>query len=94
MKMKQIYTYKNGCLCVCVCVCMSGNNSGTPGAISTKLGTHIAICMCKNLMYVSYTGGVTTFGGKCGWWVGMSRAVHNRAAACVVAGGGIFENQL
>jgi hypothetical protein len=33
-------------------VCMSGHNSGTPGAISTKLGTHIAICMCKNLMYV------------------------------------------
>jgi hypothetical protein len=33
-------------------VCMSGHNSGTPGAISTNLGTHIAICMCKNLMYV------------------------------------------
>jgi hypothetical protein len=41
-------------MCVCVCVCMSGHNSGTPGAISTKLGTHIAICMCKNLMYVLY----------------------------------------
>jgi hypothetical protein len=37
-----------------VCVCMSGHNSGTPGAISTKLGIHIAICMCKNLMYVLY----------------------------------------
>jgi hypothetical protein len=35
-------------------VCMSGHNSGTPGAISTKLGTHIATCMCKNLMYVLY----------------------------------------
>jgi len=23
-----------------------------------------------------------------------TRAVHNRAAACVAAGGGIFENQL
>jgi hypothetical protein len=33
---------------------MSGRNSGTPGAISTKLGTHIAIWMCKNLMYVLY----------------------------------------
>jgi hypothetical protein len=32
-------------------VCTSGHNSGT---ISTKLGTHIAICMCKNLMYVLY----------------------------------------
>jgi hypothetical protein len=42
--------YKNEC----VNVCMSGHNSGTPGAISTKLGTHIAICMCKNLMYVLY----------------------------------------
>jgi hypothetical protein len=31
---------------------MSGHNSGTPGAISTKLGTHIAVCMCKNLVYV------------------------------------------
>jgi hypothetical protein len=37
-----------------MCVCMSGHNYGTPGAISTKLGTHIAICMCKNLMYVLY----------------------------------------
>jgi hypothetical protein len=38
---------------VCVCVCMYvQHNSGTPGAISTKLGTHVAICMCKNLMYV------------------------------------------
>jgi hypothetical protein len=45
-----IYIYKNGC----VCVCMSGHNSGTPAAISTKLGTHIATCMCKNLMYVLY----------------------------------------
>ena len=26
-------------------------------------------------------------------WVG-TRTVHNRAAACVVAGGGIFKNQL
>jgi hypothetical protein len=41
-------------VCVCVCVCVSGHNSGTPGAISTILGTHIAICMCKNLMYVLY----------------------------------------
>jgi hypothetical protein len=39
---------------VCVCVCMFELNSGTPGAISTKLGTHIAICMCRNLMYVLY----------------------------------------
>jgi hypothetical protein len=37
-----------------MCVCMTGHNSGKPGAISTKLGTHIAICMCKNLMYVLY----------------------------------------
>jgi hypothetical protein len=40
------------CVCVCVCVCMFEHNSGTPGAISTNLGTHIAICMCKNLMYI------------------------------------------
>jgi hypothetical protein len=39
---------------VCVCVCVSGHNFGTSGAISTKLGTHIAICMRKNLMYVLY----------------------------------------
>jgi hypothetical protein len=36
-----------------VCVCMSGHNYGTPGAISTKLGTHIAICM-GIYMYVLY----------------------------------------
>jgi hypothetical protein len=35
-----------------VCVCMFGHNSGMPGAISTKFGAHIAICMCKNFMYV------------------------------------------
>jgi hypothetical protein len=35
-------------------VCLSGHNSGTPGATSTKLGTHIAICMYKNLMYMFY----------------------------------------
>jgi hypothetical protein len=35
-------------------VCMFGHNSGTPGAISTKLGIHIAICMYKNLMYILY----------------------------------------
>jgi hypothetical protein len=32
-------------VCVYVCACMSGHNSGTPGAISAKLGTYIAICM-------------------------------------------------
>ena len=26
--------------------------------------------------------------------LGATRVVHNRAAACVAAGGGIFENQL
>jgi hypothetical protein len=35
-------------------VCMCEHNSGTPGAISTKLGTHIALFMCKNLMYILY----------------------------------------
>jgi hypothetical protein len=50
------------CVCACACarvrvrvhvrVCVYGHNSGTPGAISTKLGTHVAICMCKNLIYV------------------------------------------
>jgi hypothetical protein len=35
-------------------VCMFEHNSGTPGAISAKLGTPIAICMCKNLMYILY----------------------------------------
>jgi hypothetical protein len=45
-----VYIY----MCLFVCVCVSGHNSGTPLAISTKLGTHIAICMCKNLMYVLY----------------------------------------
>jgi hypothetical protein len=31
---------------------MFQHSSGTPGAISTKLGTHMVVCMCKNLMYV------------------------------------------
>jgi hypothetical protein len=33
---------------------MFGHNSGTPGAISTELGTHMAVCMCKNLLYILY----------------------------------------
>ena len=34
-------------------------------------------------------------GGMRGRWGGLvTRADHNRAAACVAAGGGIFENQL
>jgi hypothetical protein len=45
-------------VCVCVCararVCMFGHNSGMPGAMSTKLGTHMAVCMCKSLMYILY----------------------------------------
>jgi hypothetical protein len=39
---------------VYIYICMSAHNSGTPGAIPTKLGTHIAIYKCKNLMYVLY----------------------------------------
>ena len=40
---------------------------------------------------------ITHYG--CHWrhkqqWAETARAVHNRAAACVAAGGGIFENQL
>jgi hypothetical protein len=45
---------------------MSGHNSGTPGAISTKLGTHIAMRMCKNLMYVFYIYIYIPQGGWCG----------------------------
>jgi hypothetical protein len=44
------------CVCVCVCVvCMSQYNFGTPAAISTKLGTHMTICMYENLVlyYIS-----------------------------------------
>jgi hypothetical protein len=37
-----------------VSVWMLEHNSGTPGAISTKLGIHIAVCMCKNRMHVLY----------------------------------------
>jgi hypothetical protein len=34
--------YKNGCICVCVCV---PELSGTPRAISAKLGTHMTIIL-------------------------------------------------
>jgi hypothetical protein len=30
-------------------VCVSGHNSETPGANSTKLGTHMTVCICKNI---------------------------------------------
>ena len=32
--------------------------------------------------------------GGVGYYCYEQRAVHNRAAACVAAGGGIFENEL
>jgi hypothetical protein len=48
---KVEYINKNLCMCVCFYV---KHNSGTPGAISTKLGTHMALWMCKNLMYIYY----------------------------------------
>jgi hypothetical protein len=41
-------------MCVCVSVCMFQHNSRTPGVISTNLGTHMAKCMYKNLMYILY----------------------------------------
>jgi hypothetical protein len=44
---------------------MYGHNSGTPEAISTKLGTHIAICMCKNLVYIPQEG----WCGRQGIWM-------------------------
>jgi hypothetical protein len=37
---------------VCMYVCMFEHNSGTPGAISTKLGTDMAVCMYTNLIYI------------------------------------------
>jgi hypothetical protein len=42
------------CVCVYVCVCMFEHNSGTPKAISTKLGTDMAVCMYTNFMYILY----------------------------------------
>jgi hypothetical protein len=33
---------------------MFQHNSGTPGAISTKLSTHMDVYMYKNLMYILY----------------------------------------
>jgi hypothetical protein len=48
---------------------MFEHNSGTPGAILTKLGTHIAICMCKNRMYVLYIFRRTDGVGGQGIWM-------------------------
>jgi hypothetical protein len=48
---------------------MSGHNTGTPRAISTKLGIHIAICMCKNLMYVLYIYSAGRWCGRQGIWM-------------------------
>jgi hypothetical protein len=36
------YIYEN-IMYVCLCVCIFQNNSGTSGAISTKLSTHVTI---------------------------------------------------
>jgi hypothetical protein len=40
------------CVYVCVCVCVFQHNSGTPGAISIKLGTQMTVCIYKNLIYI------------------------------------------
>jgi hypothetical protein len=42
------------CIYIYIYACMSGHNSGTPGAISTKLGTNIAICMCFFFLELLY----------------------------------------
>jgi hypothetical protein len=42
------------CVCVCVCVSVCVRLCGTPGATSTKLGTHMTICMYKNLVLYIY----------------------------------------
>ena len=44
------------------------------------------------LQLISTLGRNAGLGGV-GWYSPGARAVHNRAAACVAAGGGIFENQ-
>jgi hypothetical protein len=36
------------------------HNSGTPGAISTKLGKHIAICMCMSGHNSGMPGAIST----------------------------------
>jgi hypothetical protein len=36
---------------------MFGHNSGTPGAISTKVGIHVTVCMYKNRMYILFSAG-------------------------------------
>jgi hypothetical protein len=47
---------------------MFEHNSGTPGAISTKLGTDMAVCtrMYKNLMYILSLKHHFQQGGCCG----------------------------
>jgi hypothetical protein len=37
---------------VCLYVCMFQRNSGTPGAIPTKLSAHVTICIYNNLIYI------------------------------------------
>jgi hypothetical protein len=55
-------------VCVCVFVCMFRRNSGTPGAISTKLGTHMALCMLYIYIYIYILSPKHHFrqGGWCG----------------------------
>jgi hypothetical protein len=47
-------------------VCMSGQNSGTPRAISTKLGTHIALYVCVGTLGMFYI----YFKGRMVWEAG------------------------
>jgi hypothetical protein len=47
------YLYIKMYVCMYVCACMFHHNSGTPGVISIKLGTHMTICIYKNLINTS-----------------------------------------
>jgi hypothetical protein len=49
---------------------MLQHNSGTPGAISTKLGPHMAVCMYKNLLYILYLRSII-FRGEMMWEASM-----------------------
>jgi hypothetical protein len=49
---------------------MFEHNSGTPGAISTKLCTHIAIGVCKNIMYIDFILSIIFF------WKGGVGGLH------------------
>jgi hypothetical protein len=74
-------------------VCPILDGYGVTGVLNSRTRPHVN-CVSRNQLAGDVLNLVTYLLRCHHYFHHMTRAVHNRAAACVAAGGGIFENQL